>query len=89
MIFIQESWLRKCDQAILKEIKEYGFDVLSYRKSVKLDFGCGVATIFKKNLQVKQLHLPKQNSFEFVASKVLTEQGSVCIVNVYRPGYNK
>ena len=55
IIFIQESWLRKCDQAIVKEIKEYGFDVMSYRKSVKLDFGCGVATIFKRNLQVKQL----------------------------------
>ena len=37
LFFAQESWLRKCDGAILKKIKEYGFKVFSARKSRPLD----------------------------------------------------
>ena len=32
IIFIQESWLRKCDTSIIEEIKEYNFDIISERK---------------------------------------------------------
>ena len=47
LALIQESWIRKCDGSILTEIKEYKYNVSTFRKSVKLEWGGGVATIFK------------------------------------------
>ena len=84
----QESWLRKCDGAILKEVKEYEFDIFQHRKSRKLDWGGGVATFFKNSISMKLIRLPPYQSFESVTCKILSSHGPVCIVNVYRPGYS-
>ena len=89
VFFVQETWLRKCDGATLKEIAEYGFKILTYRKPRALDWGGGVATIFRSNLNVKLLKLSVvYQSFEFLACKILTNDGPVCVVNIYRPGYS-
>ena len=86
---IQESWIRKCDGSILTEIKEYGYDIITYRKTVKLEWGGGVATIFRKNLKVNCIKCPiKFKTFEHVTCKVITETGPILIVNVYRRGYS-
>ena len=53
IFFAQESWLRKCDGAILKKIEEYGFRFFSDRKSRKLDWGGGVATFYQNSLNIK------------------------------------
>ena len=88
IFFAQESWLRKCDGAILKKIKEYGFRFFSDRKSRKLDWGGGVATFYQNSLNIKSIKMSKYQSFEFVACKVLSSHGVMCIVNIYRPGYS-
>ena len=89
MAFIQESWLRKCDGSILREIKEYNYDILTYRKSRILDRGGGVAIVSQNDLQVKPYRLKTRDSFEFIACKLLTKDGPVCIINIYRPGYSE
>ena len=88
IFFAQESWLRKCDGAILKTIKEYGFKFFSDRKSCQLDWGGGVATFYQSSLNIKSIRMSKYQSFEFVACKVLSSHGVICIVNIYRPGYS-
>ena len=45
LLLIQETWIRKCDTAILTKIKEYGFDVKCYRKSLSIEWGGGVGMI--------------------------------------------
>ena len=56
LAFIQETWLRKSDGHLLSEIKEYGYDIISYRKSRKLDFGGGVALLYKSNVKVQKVN---------------------------------
>ena len=88
VLFVQESWLRKCDGAILKKIKEYQFKIFSYRKPRRLDWGGGVATFFRNCLKFQLLKLTPYQSFEFVACKILSGHGPICVVNAYRPGYS-
>ena len=88
VFFAQESWLRKCDGAILKKIREYGFKIFSERKPRQLDWGGGVATFYQSNLNIKSIKLSVYQSFESVACKVLSSHGVICIVNIYRPGYS-
>ncbi len=47
LLFTQETWVRKCDGAIFKEIRDYGYEFLSYRKARKVDCGGGVGIIHK------------------------------------------
>ena len=88
VLCVQESWLRKCDGAILKKIKEYQFKIFSYRKPRRLDWGGGVATFFRNCLKFQLLKLSPCQSFEFVACKILSGHGPICVVNAYRPGYS-
>ena len=46
ILLVQETWLRKCDAPIIKEIEEYGFKVSSERKRRATDLGGGVAIIY-------------------------------------------
>ena len=52
LALIQESWVRKCDSSILTEIKEYKCNVATFRKPANLEWGGGVATIYKSNLKL-------------------------------------
>ena len=89
IVFLQETWIRKCDGSIVKEIKEYDYDILSCRKPRKLDWGGGVATIYRNNLKVKHIRTENYKSFESVVSKVLSSNGAVLLVNLYRPDYSE
>ena len=86
--FIQESWLRKSDGHIINEIKEYNYKVISFRKPRKLDFGGGVAVIFKQYLKLKQIKTESFRSFENITCQVITDKGPIIFSNLYRPGYS-
>ena len=87
LAFIQETWLRKSDGNLITQIKEYGYDVILYRKSRRLDLGGGVALIFKKNLKVQNTKLTNYGSFEHITCKVHKKSGPLSFVNIYRPEY--
>ena len=88
LLFAQETWIRKCDGAKIKEIQEYGFEFKSYRKARKLDWGGGVCAIYRKDLKFTLL---KRNydfkTFEHMSCKVFTAHGCIMLVNMYRPEY--
>ena len=89
MALFQETWIRKCDGDKLTQIKEYGYDVFTYRKPVKLEWGGGVAIISRKDLKVNKLGCNiKFRTFEHVACTVITKSGPILIVCVYRRGYS-
>ena len=89
LTLIQESWIRKCDGAILTEIKEYGYEVFSYRKPVKLEWGGGVAIIYKKGMKINCIKcLLHFKTFEHVTCKVMSSSGPILVVCIYRRGYS-
>ena len=88
---IQESWIRKCDGKVLTEVREYdGYDIITYRKPVKLEWGGGVAVIFRKDLKLNRI---KSNTvyktFEHLTCKLITEKGPILIITIYRRGYSQ
>ena len=86
---VQETWIRKCDSHILKQIKEYEYHVLSYRKPVSLEWGGGVAIIYRKNMKIHRVKCDIVfKTFEHVVGKVITDEGSLILLNVYRRGYS-
>ena len=78
----------KSDTALLQEIREYGYDIYTERKSRLIDRGGGVAAIFKRNLKCKLLKFDKYSSFEFLVLQVITDTGKICFTNIYYPGYS-
>ena len=54
MLCLQETWLRKCDGPLIKQIEEYGYKIVSERKSRAVDKGGRVAIIFKKSLKFRK-----------------------------------
>ena len=89
LLCVQETWLRQCDGAYIKEIKEYGFEVFLHRKRQSLNFGGGVAIIFLKNLKVSKVKTDNYASFDHVVCKVFTSTGPVTLINIYRPDYSE
>ena len=88
--FIQESWLRKSDGAIIAEIRELGYNTLCYRKSRKIDRGGGVAVLTKSNIKIERVPRKKNfSSFEHIECTMKTNSGILRFVNVYYPGYSK
>ena len=88
LAFIQETWLRKSDGHLTSQIREYGYDIISYRKSRKLDFGGGVALLYRNTLKVQSIKKSTYKSFEHIACKVVTENGALNFFHVYRPEYS-
>ena len=88
LAFVQETWLRKSDGHLITEIKEYGYNVIQYRKPRKLDLGGGVMLIYKDNINIKNTKTVHYKSFEHMQCKVNTEQGSINFINIYRPEYS-
>ena len=88
LAFIQETWLRKSDGNLLTDIREYGYEVISQRKSRRLDLGGGVALLYIKSLRVQNVKSQNYASFEHIECKVATDKGPMCFVNIYRPEYS-
>ena len=55
IICVQETWLKKSDSPLIQVINEYGYNVVTERKSRKNDVGGGIAIIFKKSIKMKQV----------------------------------
>ena len=88
VMLVQETWVRKCDGPMIKQVKEYGFKFLSYRKSRKIDWGGGVAVIFKEGLKLNKIKCEPFKSFEHIICKLITSSGPLLFVNVYRAEYS-
>ena len=88
LMFIQETWLRKCDTSIIVEIKELGYTAITSRKSRKLDWGGGVCLLCKTSINVIKVRSKPYKSFEHLICKLLTKSGLVYFVNIYRPEYS-
>ena len=89
IMLVQETWVRKCDGHIIKQVKEYGFKFVSCRKSRKIDWGGGVAVIFKDNLKLNKIKSEPFKSFEHIICKLITSSGPLLFVNVYRAEYSE
>ena len=88
LLFIQESWLRKCDGATLAEIKEYGYSIITERKTRKFDRGGGVALIYKNKIQLKKIKCKQYPSFESLTVTLQSVANAPVFTNLYYPGYS-
>ena len=88
IIFLQETWLRKCDTSLIEEIKEYNFEVITERKPRKCDIGGGVAILYRKNLSLRKLKYKQYPSFEAVTVIFSNSYNQPAITNLYYPGYS-
>ena len=86
--FVQETWIRKSDGNLLTEIREYGYEVITYRKTRKLDLGGGVAVIYKNRLKIRNIKCKNYPSFEHIQCQLTTEKGPINFINIYRPEYS-
>ena len=89
ILCVQETWLRKTDGAIIKEIKEYGYKIFTVRKRRNIDLGGGVAMIFPKNLKIVSMKSENYKSFEHMICKIMTSNGYILLINIYRPEYSE
>ena len=87
--FVQETWIRKSDGHLLTQIREYGYDLILYRKVRRLDLGGGVAIIYKSRLKIRNIKKKSYPSFEHIECQLTTEKGPVNFVNIYRPEYSE
>ena len=64
VLCVQETWLRDCDTPLVTEIKEYGYRIVTERKTRENDIGGGIAFILKNNLKMKRIFYKQPKSFE-------------------------
>ena len=89
LLFLQETWLKKSDGAIISEIKEYGYHTMMFSKPRK-NWGGGVAIIYKSNLNVDRVpNKIKYKSFEHIECVIRTEREVFRVANIYRNEYSK
>ena len=88
IICLQETWLRKCDSAIIEEIKEYNYNIITERKSRKVDIGGGVAIIYKPFIRIKKIKYKQYLSFESISLSITSQKESFIFTNIYYPGYS-
>ena len=89
ILCVQETWLRKCDQSQLEEIKEYNYEIVKERKTRKCDRGGGVAIIYKKHLSLKRVMYKQYPSFESISVTIQKFAHQIVITNLYYPGYSE
>ena len=89
ILCLQETWIRKCDSAIIEEIKNYNLDVITERKPRRSDIGGGVAIIYKKELPIKRIKYKQYPSFESVSVIMKGFVSQTVITNLYYPGYSQ
>ena len=79
---VSETWLKKNDKAILAEIHDFGFDIISQPRKGR---GGGVAVIFDPNiLKPIKNNTRKYSSFEVLESIIKTNNCLIRLCVVYR-----
>ena len=85
---VQETFLKDADKAILKEITDCGWNIMSNPR--KNRGGGGIAILYKPYIDLKiNEKVIKYKSYQVMEAVINCEMGLVRLVNVYRPGYSK
>ena len=85
---VQETFLREADSAKLREIRDYGWNILSDPR--KHRSGGGIGILYKPDITLQANEkVTKYKSFQVMESLLHSEMGSVRLVNIYRPPYTK
>ena len=86
---MQETFLKEADTAKLQEIEDSGWAILSDPR--KHRSGGGIAVVYDKSyLNLKSnSRVKKYKSYQLMEALLETSQGSIRLVNVYRPPYTK
>ena len=85
---VQETFLREADSAKLKEIKDYGWNIVSDPR--KHRGGGGIGILYKPSIILKTNEkVIKYKSFQVMESLFHSETEVVRLVNIYRPPYTR
>ena len=85
---VQETFLREADSAKLKEIKDYGWNIVSDPR--KHRGGGGICIMHRPEILLKTNDkVTKFKSFQVMESLLHSDDGAVRLVNIYRPPYTK
>ena len=85
---VQETFLKDADKAILKEIADFGWSILSDPR--KHRSGGGIAILSRPDIHLKNNEkVKKYKSFQVMEALVSCKTGLVRLVNIYRPPYTK
>ena len=78
-----ESWLKDDDDMEIGELQGNSFRYLSVPRKERQ--GGGVACLFKSNLNIKKIDLPRHKTFECMELNLSLNGKTITIVTVYRP----
>ena len=85
---VQETFLREADSAKLREIKDYGWNIVSDPR--KHRGGGGIGILYKPGISLKTNEkVIKYKSFQVMESLLHSTTDVVRLVNIYRPPYTK
>ena len=85
---LQETFLKISDKAILKEINDLGWNILSDPRKHRR--GGGIAVLYKPDLVLKNNDkVVKYKSFQVMEALLECDIGMVRLINIYRPPYTK
>ena len=85
---VQETFLKEADKAILKEIADLGWSILSNPR--KHRSGGGIAILYKPDIVLKSNEkVTKYKSYQVMEAVLSCSSGLVRLVNIYRPPYTK
>ena len=84
---LQETYLRKGDDAKIQEMKDRGWEIYSAPRKQRI--GGGVAIIYKADLGVKNCGAKSFKTFESIEATIGNSTELIRLVNIYRPPYSK
>ena len=84
---LQETYLRKGDQAKFQEIKDRGWEILSAPRKERT--GGGVAVIYRAEMGVKRNNTRNFATFEHMEVVFENSTELFRLINIYRPPYSK
>ena len=85
---VQETFLKEADKAILNEITDLGWSILSNPR--KHRSGGGIAILYRPDIILKSNEkVTKYKSYQVMEAVLSCDSGLVRLVNIYRPPYTK
>ena len=84
---LQETYLRKGDEAKFQEIKDRGWEIFSAPRKERT--GGGVAVIYKAGMGVKSNSTRNFTTFEYMEVVLENSTELFRLINIYRPPYSK
>ena len=84
VLAVTETWHTASDDNCLRLATPPGYAVVDVARSSRR--GGGVAVIFRQGWRCIRLSTPACRSFEVIAVRLVTDNGPLVVVNLYRPG---